>query len=202
MTFTPLHWRRYTAEALGTAALTFAVLIGLASRDPGVTPVFAGFVLLLAVYVIGPISGAHINPAVTVSLLSIRKIKPPEALLYIAAQVVGALCARFVFERLTGSLPAVNPASGWGVLLAEAAGAAIFLTGISAVIHGKVHQAVNGIVIGSSLLLGIVVASLLSNGVLNPAVALGINSVSLWYLAAPLLGGIAGVHLYQWMIRE
>lgn len=200
MTFTPLHWRRYTAELLGTATLTFAVLGSIQQQTA--TPFVAALVLLLAVYIIGPISGAHINPAVTVALWSIKKIKGAEALVYIAAQLVGAVVAQFVFQYLVGGLPVVTVTPGWGVALAETLGACIFLLGISAVVQGKVHSAASGIVIGSSLLLGILVASLLSNGVLNPAVALGIRSVSFSYLVGPILGGLVGVHLFKWLIKE
>lgn len=200
MTFTPLHWRRYVAELLGTATLTFAVLGSIQQQTA--TPFVAALVLMLAVYVIGPVSGAHVNPAVTVGLWSIKKMKTPEAMMYIAAQLVGAVIAQFTFQYLVGSLPAVTVTPGWGVALAEALGAAFLVLGISAVVHGKVPAAVNGLTIGCSLLLGILLASLLSNGVINPAVALGIRSVSLSYLVGPLLGGVVAAHLYKWLIKE
>jgi len=200
MTLSPLHWRRYAAECLGTATLTFAVLRSL--PEPGVTPVMAGIVLMLAVYILGPVSGAHVNPAVTVALLSIKKIKPAEALAYIAAQLVGAVAAQFIFLYFMDGLPPVTVTPGWTVAVAEALGAFFLLLGIAAVVHGKVHSAAGGLVIGFSLLLGILFASLMSNGVLNPAVAVGIRSVSLSYLIAPFIGAVAAVYLYQWMAKE
>lgn len=207
MTFTPHHWRRYAAELLGTATLTFAVLGSIQQQTA--TPFVAALVLMLAVYVIGPVSGAHINPAVTAGLWTVRKIKTPEALAYIAAQIVGAVGAQFLFEQLLGNLPPVPVLPGWGVGLAEAMGMFLFVLGISAVIAGKVQPAASGITIGGSLLLGILVATLLSNGVLNPAVAIGIRSVSslypsatVGYLAGPVIGSVAAVWLYRWMVRE
>jgi len=200
MALSPLHWRRYTAELLGTATLTFAVLGSIQQQTA--TPFVAGLVLLLMVYIFGPVSGAHVNPAVTVGLWSIQKIKTPEALAYIASQLVGAVAAQFLFVYLVGGLPQVPVTPGWGVALAEALGAFFLLLGISAVVHGKVQSAASGLVIGCSLLLGILLASLMSNGVLNPAVALGLRSYSLPYLIAPFVGAVAAVYLYQWMTKE
>lgn len=200
MTLSPLHWRKYVAELLGTALLTFAVLGSIQQQTA--TPFVAALVLMLAVYTIGPVSGAHINPAVTVALWSIKKIKTPEALAYIAAQIVGAVAAQFLFQYLVGGLPQVTATTGLDVAFAEVVGAFFFLLGIAAVVNGKVHSAASGLVIGSSLLLGILLASLMSNGVLNPAVAVGIRSVSLPYLIAPFIGAIAAVYLYQWMVKE
>ncbi|MDD4286784.1 MAG: aquaporin [Candidatus Peribacteraceae bacterium] len=200
MALSPLHWRKYVAELLGTATLTFAILGSIQQQTA--TPFVAALVLMLAVYMLGPVSGAHVNPAVTVGLWSIRKIKTPEALAYIAAQLVGAVAAQFLFQYLIGGLPQVPVTPGWGVAFAEALGAFFLLLGISAVMHGKVHSAAGGLVIGCSLLLGILLASLMSNGLLNPAVALGLRSYSLSYLIAPFIGAVAAVYLYQWMVKE
>ncbi|MDD5040917.1 MAG: aquaporin [Candidatus Peribacteraceae bacterium] len=210
MALSPLHWRKYVAELLGTATLTFAVLGSIQQQTA--TPFVAALVLLLAVYMLGPVSGAHVNPAVTVGLWSIKKIKTPEALAYIAAQLVGAVAAQFLFQYLVGGLPQVTVVPGWGIAFAEALGAFFLLLGIMAVVTGKVHSAASGLVIGCSLLLGILLASLMSNGILNPAVAIGIRSLAfsssypfitgLEYLIGPFIGAVAAVYLYQWMARE
>lgn len=200
MAFSPLHWRRYTAEFLGTSLLTFAVLGSIQQQTA--TPFVAALVLMLAVYVLGPVSGAHINPAVTAGLWSIKKIKTPEALAYVAAQLLGAIAAQFLFQYLVGSLPQVTVTTGWGIAFAEALGAFFFVLGIAAAVHGKVHSAASGLVIGCSLLLGILLASLMSNGVLNPAVAIGIRSISLSYLIGPFIGAVAAAHLYRWLVKE
>ncbi len=200
MALSPLHWRRYTAEFLGTATLTFAILGSIQQQTA--TPFVAALVLLLAVYTLGPISGAHINPAVTVGLWSIKKIKTPEALAYIASQLVGAVAAQFLFLYLVGGLPVVTVTTGWGIAFAEALGTFFFVLGIMAVVTNKVHRAASGLVVGCSLLLGILLASLMSNGLLNPAVAIGLRSVSLSYLIGPFIGAVCAVFLYQWLIKE
>ena len=183
------------AELFGTFSLALAVLISL--NNPGFpvpTPVIAGLTLGLFVYTIGPISGCHINPAVTISLMALKKIDLADAAGYVAAQFVGGGLAMLVGGYLTSPAPVVasNAAS---VGFAELLGAVIFLFGIGSVVLGRVPAAVNGIVIGGSLTLGVHFAALVSNGVLNPAVALGIGSLSLPYVWGPILGGVAGALL-------
>lgn len=157
---------------------------------------------MLAVYIVNPVNGAHVNPAVTVGLWSVKKIKAPEALSFVAAQLVGAVAAQFLFQYLVGGLPVVTVITGWGIAFAKALGTFFLLLGVMAVVTGKVHRAAGGLVIGCSLLLGILLASLMSNGMLNPAVAIGIRSVSFSYLIGPFIGAVAAVFLYQWMIKE
>src|SRR5271169_4248708 len=89
--------RKYIAEAVGTFVLVFggvgsAVLAGSHIGFVGVALAF-GLSLLAMVYTIGPISGCHINPAVTLGLLLTKKMETEEAAGYIIAQVVGAILA-------------------------------------------------------------------------------------------------------------
>lgn len=193
--------KKYVAEFVGTFLLTLAVLTSLTFNLPLATPIAAGLTLMLVVYTLGPISGAHINPAVTLSLLSIKKVSPVDAVLYIVAQLVGAVAAMGVLSALGGSLPAVGGADSVAIFVAEALGAFVLLFGISAVVHGKVDDDVSGITIGGSLLLGILLAAGASNGVLNPAVAVGIGSISATYILAPIVGGLIAVWLYKYVAK-
>lgn len=89
--------RRYIAELVGTFVLVFggvgsAVLAGDKIGTLGVALAF-GLSLLAMVYAIGPVSGCHINPAVTVGALVARKFPPRLAAGYIVAQIVGAVLA-------------------------------------------------------------------------------------------------------------
>ncbi len=82
------------AEFIGTFGLALAVLVSLNGYLPLVpTAVVAGATLVLFVLTIGAISGSHINPAVTIGLLSVKKIELSEAFGYIVAQIAGALTA-------------------------------------------------------------------------------------------------------------
>ena len=86
--------RRAGAECLGTFVLVFggagaAVIAGDKIGNLGVALAF-GLSLLAMAYAIGPVSGCHINPAVTAGLLVSRRISPQEAVRYWAGQVLGA----------------------------------------------------------------------------------------------------------------
>lgn len=194
-----MHPKKYLAEAIGTFTLTFAVLVSLGIDLHIATPVIAGLTLAMFVYTIGHVSGAHINPAVTIALASVKKISAKEAALYIVAQLLGALLAMQAGAAIGIMLPGLATANTTTVLVAEALGTFLLVFGISAVVHGKVRGDASGIVIGGSLMLGILVASFGSNGVLNPAVAIGIGSMSAMYLVGPVLGGLAAAWLFRWM---
>jgi len=185
--------RAVLAELFGTFTLTLAVLISLNNSSfPVPTAVVAGLTLGLFVYAIGPISGCHINPAVTLGLLSIRRVDATNALAYVAAQFIGALVALGI-GRLLFATPADVVAGGAvSIGIAELLGAVIFLFAIASVVAGRVPAAASGLVIGTGLLLGISFAAHGSNGVLNPAVALGIGSFSHPYVWGPIVGAIAG----------
>ena len=197
--------KKYIAEFLGTFILTLLVGLSLVHGSPISTAPLAGLVLVFFVYTIGGISGCHINPAITIGLLSVNKISKKEALHYIAAQFLAGLVALGFVSAITGSdmsLGLMNNAS-MTALFAELLGTALFAFGIASVVYGKVAKELSGIMIGASLLLGICLAALIgSNGVLNPAVALGIHSFNLFYLLGPIVGAILGMKLFVYLARE
>ena len=100
---------RYIAELIGTFVLVFAscgsaVLAGDKIGFLGVSLAF-GLSLLAMIYTIGPISGCHINPAVTVGLLLTKKMDPKFAGGYIAAQIVGAILAAGILLVIAQGAP-------------------------------------------------------------------------------------------------
>jgi glycerol uptake facilitator-like aquaporin len=189
--------RKYIVEFLGTFALTFAVFVSIANEST-MTPVIAMLTLGLFVYSIGHISGCHINPAVTVGLLSLGKVSLQDAAGYIVAQFAGAFAAAAVVTGVFGIAQlGLTVDDTIPVLIAEAIGMMLFTFGIASVVYGKANEYMSGVVVGGSLLLGIIAATVASNGVLNPAVALGIGSFNLMYIVGPLLGSIVGFQLYK-----
>ena len=196
------HFNKYIAEFFGTFGLTLAVMLSLAAGKPLATPFVAALTLGLFVYTIGPVSGAHLNPAVTIGLLSIKKISPREAIKYIVAQFLGALIV-FIIIRFTSHIPSspqeVNSAAAGA---AELLGAFFFTFGIAAVVYEKVPASLSGVVVGGSLLLGIFMAAGVSSAVLNPAVALGINSLTPEYVLAPIIGAILGMWACTLIAKE
>ena len=86
--------------------------------------------------------------------------------------------------------------------IAEFLGTFMLAIGVSSVVHGKAPGPAAGLTIGGSLLVAISYAATISNGVLNPAVAVGIGSVSATYLIAPLVGAVIAFQLYKFIASE
>lgn len=191
--------KRYIAEGFGTGVLTLAILASLAGQLGIPTPVMAGLTLGILVYMLGTISGCHLNPAVTIGLWSINKIEGRPALGYVVSQFVGALVAR----GLAGFF-FIAPQAGGGeatlaVGLAELIGTLIFTVGIASVAFERVPASASGVVIGGSLMLGASIATMGSAGVLNPAVALGANTLTTMYVLGPIVGAAIGMRLYKYL---
>lgn len=192
--------QKYLAELIGAFALTLGVYLSLTSGFALSTPVVAALILGTAVYTVGAISGAHLNPAVTIAMASIKEMKAKEAVLYVVFQFVGAVLAMYLGAWMTGgAATGAVAADTLQVGVAEALGAAVLTFGVAAVTLGKVDDDASGLTVGGSLLIGIMMASTASNGVLNPAVAVGIGSISYMYLLAPVVGGIVAAWVYRFI---
>lgn len=197
-----MNYRAYLAELIGTFFLTLVVYLSVSGAGHFQLPtaVLAGMTLGLMVYVFGSISGAQLNPAVTLGLASIGKMKPLDSLMYVVMQFVGAFLASMVGLKMAGMVTLASPMNTLSIFAGEALGATIFLMGISSVVHSKVSDIASGLVIGTALTLGAHIASLLSHGVLNPAVAFGISSFSPAYVVGPIVGAVIGCWIYAWII--
>jgi aquaporin Z len=169
------------AELVGTGLLTLAALLAG-------TPYAVALILAALVYGLGPISGAQLNPAVTIGLLVARRQPVVKGVLYLVAQVAGALLAAKVGPSI-GALGSYSP----GRPVGEFVGAGLLVLTVVAVSDKWVPKAGGGVAIGAALGAGL----LLSNGVLNPAVALAMGlgrSPALW---AAALGGVAFAALFD-----
>jgi len=210
--------KKYAAEFLGTFVLVFMgcgsiVLAGSYVGAIGISFAF-GLSVLAMVYAIGGISGCHINPAVTVSMLVVGKINSKNAVAYILAQCAGAIFGAGALYSIAIGRPdydlALNglgqngydAASPAQFTLASAFVIEVLLTFIFLlVIHGstseKVPKGFAGIPIGLSLVLihivGIPVTGTSVNPArsLGPAIIVGGTALSqLWlFWVAPLIGG-------------
>lgn len=189
--------KKYFAELFGAFTLSLVVGLSVTGQFPIVTPILAGLTLGLFVYSIGVLSGCHINPAVTVGLLSIGKVKIDEAVKYILAQLVGGFLASLLLVQMGYLLPPIL-AGGTTQVLAEVLGTMVFTFGIASVVYGKVKDEASGLVIGGSLLLGISIAAMMgSAGILNPAVGLALNAFHPTYILGQLAGAVLGFNLYK-----
>jgi glycerol uptake facilitator-like aquaporin len=194
------------AEVMGTAVLTGTILA--VSRSAIGVPYFValgvGLTMAMLVLLVGNASGAHVNPAVTVGLWSARKVSTVRALVYVAAQFLGALAAYSLYNYLvpTGMQNIAGPTFEWPVLVAELVGAFIFTFGVAAAVFNGYEGGQKAATIGGSLAVGIIIAGIASNGILNPAAALGVDSWSKAYVIGPLVGGVIGVNLFALLFAK
>ncbi len=199
--FTKPRFAALTAELIGTGVLTLVVLtVAQVTGGIGYYISFAvGIVLALLVIALGVVSGGHFNPAITLALWTVRKVTTIKAVLYVAVQLIGGLLAYLLFKYLLDRELSV-PAQDFDarVLVAEVVGTAILAFAVAAAVFQKFTAGAAAFAIGAGVTVGILVASTVSSGYLNPAVALGAQSFELaTYVLGPVLGAILGVNLYS-----
>ena len=219
--------RRYAAELIGTFVLVFggvgtAVLAGEFVGALGVALAF-GLSLLVMVYAIGPVSGCHINPAVTLGLLLTGKTTPRTAGGYMVAQVVGAILAAAAVWMIAGDIPGGydletaglgangyddHSPNGYGLLAALAA-ETILTAFLVYTVLGATHRAAPvgfaGLAIGLVLTLIHLVSIPVTNTSVNPARSIGPAVFvrdwalsQLWvFIVAPLVGAAVAAALFR-----
>lgn len=194
------------SEFLGTGALALMVLA--MSRSQLALPYFIGSAAALTVAImvvaLAGISGAVFNPALTVGLWSVRKLKTLQALSYIVAQFAGAAVAWYLFVYFTKLDDVKNNGAYDGrVLVAEVLGTFVFAFTVAAAIYQRLSLGLKAFMVGGGLLAGVLIASLGSNGLLNPAVALSLHQWG-WgtYVLGPVLGAVLGFNLYNLLFVE
>ncbi len=142
------------AELLGTFTLAI-VAITVAN------PIIVGFVMVILVFAIGAISGAHVNPAVTFGLWSVKKVKSLTVPFYWVAQLAGAALALLVAQWFQGQGHSISFAS-FGhldprIFVAELLGSAVFVFTVVAAVDRKLADAAKALAIGLGLLTGLAV---------------------------------------------
>ena len=129
-------------------------------------PFYVGLVLVIMVLSIGAISGAHINPAVTFGLWSMRKLKTALVPFYWIAQFLGAMSAVVLLGALSGNTFAINFDHfldfSWSIFALELVGTAVFMFGVAAVLSREdLKTTGKAIGVGMALTIGIVVTTAL-----------------------------------------
>lgn len=196
------HVAAVVAEALGVFTLVLIVLSVNRLGYPFFTALAAGVTIAVMVSAFGRISGGHFNPAISVSMLAIRQSSALRALAYIIAQVAAGFAALRVYEMLVDNkLTTSNGQFDWRVFLAEALGALIFGAAVAAAVTQKFEGYQAAYTMGAGLFLGIVVASLASAGVVNPAVAVGLKLTDVNYIFGPVVGALVGFGLVSFVIN-
>jgi glycerol uptake facilitator protein len=189
-------------EFIGTFILALVVLtVSKSSLDfPFFISLSAGLVVIAVVLLFGRVSGAQLNPAVTLGLLSVKRITGLRAVAYAIAQLVGGLAAYYLFAYFSGQRWHNSGHFEAKLLIAEALGAFLFSLGWAASVSRKLDPAKAAVVIGLSFALALLAMSSAGTVMLNPAVALGLRS---WVwgssVLGPLVGAIAGFQAYKYL---
>jgi glycerol uptake facilitator-like aquaporin len=211
--------RRLTAEALGTAMLVATVvgsgiMADTLTRDTALAllgnTLPTGAILVVLITVLGPISGAHFNPAVTLVFALKRDLPPRDALLYVVAQIAGGLGgtviahAMFALPLLDASLKIRTGGAQW---LAE--GVAAFGLVVTILAGIRFERASVPWLVGLCITAAYWFTS--STSFANPAVAIarsmtntfsGIRPADLpGFIAAELCGGLVALILAAWLLR-
>src|SRR5512132_1269971 len=203
--------KKLIAECLGTFALVFAgtgaitidEVTGGGVSHVGIALTF-GLIVLAMIYTLGDISGAHINPAVTIGFWAARRFEWRKVLPYVVSQCGGALLAsvvlRFLFPAnvtLGATIPAGPLTHSFVLELILTALLMFVILGVSTGAREKGITA--GIVVGSVIGLEALFAGPICGASMNPARSLAPAVVSghlgaLWiYLVAPVIGAAVGV---------
>jgi aquaporin Z len=203
--------KRYVAEALGTFTLVFAgtgaIIIndvsGGAITHPGIA-LTVGLVVLAMIYTVGDISGAHLNPAVTIGFWTARRLPSRELIPYIISQAIGATIASGVLRLLFPQnklLGATQPAGSelQSFILEFVLTFILMLTILNVSTGAKEKGITAGIAVGAVIALEAMFAGPICGASMNPARSFApalesMNLAHLWlYLLAPPLGAAAAM---------
>jgi len=208
--------RRLVAEAVETFALVFAGCGAImVDSDTGAlghvgVAISFGLVIMVMIYAVGHISGAHFNPAVTLGFALTRHFPLPRVGLYWAAQMAGALVAALLLRASLGNVAGVGvtlPSGSDGQAFLWEAVLSFFLMFVIMAVAtdtravGEAAAIAIGGTVGLDAMFGgpVTGASMNPARSLGPAIASGELS-SIWvYLAAPLLGAAAAAFVYQFL---
>ena len=223
------NYKKYLAELLGTFALVFVgsgcvcadyYLVKSGSQGFGLLGIAIafGFVVVAVAYSLGYISGAHINPAVTVTMVATKRMKAGVGVMYILSQVAGATFAGYLLKVLfpealasvflgtcvLGSSVSVSQAIIMEAVITFLLVFVVFAT----VIDKRATPALAGLAIGFVVLFGVMVGGAISGGSMNPARVFGPAMASghfanhyVWWIG-PIVGGLLAGFSYDLLFSE
>ncbi len=222
--------KKYVAELIGTMVLVLmgcgtAVIAGTyyLGGTVGIALAF-GLAVLVMVYTIGPISGCHINPAISIAMLVAGKLSIKDTAFYVVFQCIGAIIGAGILYAIAVGTPTFNLANGLGqngygtaslagynltsALIAEIVLTFIFLLVIFGSTSDRAPKGFAGLAIGLTLVLIHLVAIPIDGTSVNPARSLGpalfagISNATalsqLWlFIVAPIIGGILAAIVWK-----
>ena len=197
------------AEFIGTYALVLfgcgSIILSDLENFPSVLiPLIFGLTITIFVYLLGRFSGAHFNPAVTIGFVLNKEISIKDSIFYITTQILGACLAsqthEIVFERTHNfgvTTLSVNTTQGF-LMEALCTGLLMFVI----LLVTRKENNIYGIAIGGTVFISALLIGDYTGGSLNPARSLGPALISgdiediLFYIFAPITGGIISTRLY------
>ena len=223
----PESVKKYIAEAFGTMVLTL-VGCGTAVVTGNVVAIALAFGLSVVAmaYCIGPISGCHINPAITVGMLLNGRIEQKDAIFYIVAQFIGGIIGALLLWIIVGQTDftvaqvglgtnGFDDRSAFGIsmlgaIIVEILLTAFFVLAALGVTSTKATAAQGGIVIGLALVLVHLMGINLTGTSVNPARSLGpaifyafedtIALQQVWvFIVAPIIGAVIAAFLWKYL---
>jgi aquaporin Z len=224
------NWKVFAAEFIGTFTFVFVGSAAGIYTDNLLTVALAhGFALAAVAYVYGHISGAHVNPAVTLGMAANKSITWGEAVVYWLAQFIAAAVAAFLLRAFLSPIPeaSFDKAATSGFLVSRTTISVFYGLSVellltfflmSAILHtavdGKAGQFA-GLAIGLTLMVGVIAGGPLTGGSMNPArsfgpalfaqtIATGIYDFQMLrfyiiYLIGPCLGSLLAVAVHSYM---
>ncbi len=215
-----IEGRRLIAEFWGTLLLTLVATGALALHklnpnevSSAAAAVAPGAMVMTVIYFMGSVSGAHVNPAVTIAFALRRNFPWVRVPGYIVAQLAGAVCGAFLIFELVGSqavLGATTPAHGFSTI--RAVGLEVLLTTalVNTILGTASEEGFLGpnaaIPVGAYISLAGLWAGSLTGASMNPARSIGPDVIggdgsNVWiYVLGPLLGATVGVAI-EWILK-
>lgn len=217
--------KKYILECIGTAVLVlFGCGTAVITGDLVAISLAFGLSIVAMAYVIGPVTGCHINPAVSLSMLITKKMTPKDFAGYVLAQVIGGIIGAAVLYAIlsSSSLGTVNlGANGYaelssvglnliGAILVEVILTFVFIYTILGVTNDESKDCVAGLVIGLTLCFVHLIGIKLTGTSVNPARSIGpalfVGGEALkqvWvFILAPLLGSVLASITYICLTDE
>ena len=216
--------KKYIAELIGTMILVFvgcgsAIFLGCDPSGGHLAVALAfGLSIVAVAYVIGGISGCHINPAVSLAMLINKKLSVIDFIGYAASQIIGAIAGAGLLKLLlsfglkdwTGGLGTNGVAGAGGIegaLIIEILLTFIFIFTILGVTSDESKGSVAGIVIGLTLTFVHIIGIPLTGTSVNPARSIGPALfaggdalANVWvFIAGPLVGAVIAVFLFNFL---
>ncbi|XP_058076986.1 probable aquaporin NIP7-1 isoform X1 [Magnolia sinica] len=207
--------RMVVAEMVGTFVVMFSICGIIASTELTKGEVglleyasTGGFAIIVVIFAIGPISGAHMNPSITIAFATLGQFPWCRVPIYVTAQMLGSVSATYVGKfvyNMHADFANTRPVHGlktafWAELIATS-----FIMFLASALSSNAQSVgqLSPVAVGAAIALGVLITGPVSGGSMNPARSFGPAVVSwkfdhVWlYLVAPTIGAVVGAHLFR-----